>query len=116
MWPHQVAEVVDAAGVLVSCANESIGSACVPPTIHFSLEGEGEIAAVCREIAEIARRWSRLQWLPLRDVARDCSEIAPRLPRCGGSGEPINPTGLTLVLVVCRGASWSPHDRLMIAS
>jgi len=43
---YVVAEVVDAHGVLVTCANESLGSPCVPPTIRFTLEGDGEIAAV----------------------------------------------------------------------
>ena len=38
--------MIDAHGVLVACANESLDSACVPPTIRFSLVGDGEIAAV----------------------------------------------------------------------
>ena len=43
---YVLAEIVDADGVLVTCANESLGSACVPPTVRFSLTGDGEIAAV----------------------------------------------------------------------
>jgi len=43
---YVVAEVVDADGVLVTCANESLRSPCVPPTVRFALEGQGEIVAV----------------------------------------------------------------------
>ena len=43
---YVVAEVVDSAGVLVTCANESVHAACVPPTIRFEIDGPGEIAAV----------------------------------------------------------------------
>ena len=38
--------MVDAAGVIVACANESLHAACVPPTVRFEIKGEGEIAAV----------------------------------------------------------------------
>ena len=43
---YVTAEVLDANLVLVACANESMHSACVPPTIRFAIEGDAEIAAV----------------------------------------------------------------------
>ncbi len=43
---YVTAEILDANGVLVACANESVHSVCVPPTIRFAINGDAEIAAV----------------------------------------------------------------------
>lgn len=41
-----VAEVVDAAGVIVTCEDESQESKCSPPMVSFTVSGAGELEAV----------------------------------------------------------------------
>eukprot|EP01043_Picozoa_sp_COSAG02_P015340 COSAG02_NODE_652_length_18867_cov_30.656756_5_plen_248_part_00 len=43
---YVIAEVVDADGVLVTCADEHKGSSCTPPVVSFTVSGAGELAAV----------------------------------------------------------------------
>ena len=43
---YVVAEVVDAAGVLVTCEDESQESSCSPPVVTFAVSGAGELEAV----------------------------------------------------------------------
>ena len=43
---YVLAEIVDADGVLVTCADEHAGSDCTPPTVTFSVSGAGELSAV----------------------------------------------------------------------
>lgn len=43
---YVVAEVVDAAGVIVTCEDESQDSKCSPPVVSFTVSGAGELEAV----------------------------------------------------------------------
>jgi beta-galactosidase len=43
---YVVAEVVDEAGVVVTCEDEHKGSSCSPPVVSFAVSGAGELEAV----------------------------------------------------------------------